>query len=151
MPGWNHYPVSERLSQHFGVPALVDNDVNIMAVGEHWVNWRDEDFLLFVKIGTGIGSGIVARGHVHRGADGAAGDIGHIHVRGHDDVVCRCGNVGCLEAVAGGRALANRLSELGLPTRRVATSWTRCSPGSTRRCGWCARPGSRSAACSPPA
>ncbi len=117
MPGWNHYPVSERLSQHFGVPALVDNDVNIMAVGEHWVNWRDEDFLLFVKIGTGIGSGIVARGHVHRGADGAAGDIGHIHVRGHDDVVCRCGNVGCLEAVAGGRALANRLSELGLPAR----------------------------------
>ena len=117
MPGWNHYPVSERLSQHFGVPALVDNDVNIMAVGEHWVNWRDEAFLLFVKIGTGIGSGIVAGGHVHRGADGAAGDIGHIHVRDHDDVVCRCGNVGCLEAVAGGRALANRLHELGLPTR----------------------------------
>ena len=116
MPGWNHYPVSERLSQHFGVPALVDNDVNIMAVGEHWVNWRDEAFLLFVKIGTGIGSGIVAGGHVHRGADGAAGDIGHIHVRDHDDVVCRCGNVGCLEAVAGGRALANRLHELGLPT-----------------------------------
>ena len=116
MPGWNHYPVSERLSQHFGVPALVDNDVNIMAVGEHWVNWRDEAFLLFVKIGTGIGSGIVAGGHVHRGADGAAGDIGHIHVRDHDDVVCRCGNVGCLEAVAGGRALANRLQELGLPT-----------------------------------
>jgi predicted NBD/HSP70 family sugar kinase len=117
MPGWNHYPVSERLSQHFGVPALVDNDVNIMAVGEHWVNWRDEAFLLFVKIGTGIGSGIVAGGHVHRGADGAAGDIGHIHVRGHDDVICRCGNVGCLEAVAGGRALASRLHELGLPTR----------------------------------
>jgi predicted NBD/HSP70 family sugar kinase len=116
MPGWNHYPVSERLAQHFGVPALVDNDVNIMAVGEHWVNWRDEAFLLFVKIGTGIGSGIVAGGHVHRGADGAAGDIGHIHVRGHDDVVCRCGNVGCLEAVAGGRALAGRLHELGLPT-----------------------------------
>ena len=44
------------------MPALVDNDVNIMAVGEHWVNWRDEDFLLFVKIGTGIGSGIVAAG-----------------------------------------------------------------------------------------
>ena len=117
MPGWNHYPVSERLSQHFGVPALVDNDVNIMAVGEHWVNWRDEAFLLFVKIGTGIGSGIVAGGHVHRGADGAAGDIGHIHVPDHDDVVCRCGNVGCLEAVAGGRALANRLHELGLPTQ----------------------------------
>ena len=99
------------------MPALVDNDVNIMAVGEHWATWRDETFLLFVKIGTGIGSGIVADGRVHRGADGAAGDIGHIHVPDHDDVVCRCGNVGCLEAVAGGGAMATRLAELGLPTR----------------------------------
>jgi predicted NBD/HSP70 family sugar kinase len=69
---------------------------------------------MFVKVGTGIGCGIVAGGHVHRGADGAAGDIGHIHVPGHDDVVCRCGNVGCLEAVAGGGAMSARLGELGL-------------------------------------
>ena len=108
MPGWNLYPVGERLVERFSAPALVDNDVNIMAVGEYWSNWRAEDFLLFVKVGTGIGSGIVAHGHVHRGADGAAGDIGHIHVPDHDDVVCRCGNLGCLEAVAGGAALASR-------------------------------------------
>jgi predicted NBD/HSP70 family sugar kinase len=117
MPGWNLYPVGDRLAERFGVPALVDNDVNIMAVGEHWADWRDEQFLMFVKIGTGIGSGIVAGGHVHRGADGAAGDIGHIHVPDHDDVVCRCGNVGCLEAIAGGGAMASRLSEAGLPAR----------------------------------
>ena len=116
MPGWNLYPVGDRLAQAFGAPALVDNDVNIMAVGEHWANWRDEAFLLFVKVGTGIGSGIVAGGHVHRGADGAAGDLGHIHVPDHDDVVCRCGNVGCLEAIAGGAAMAAQLRELGLPT-----------------------------------
>jgi predicted NBD/HSP70 family sugar kinase len=72
---------------------------------------------MFVKIGTGIGCGLVAGGHVHRGADGAAGDIGHIHVPDKDDVVCRCGNLGCLEAVAGGSALAARLAGLGLPTR----------------------------------
>ena len=117
MPGWNLYPVGERLAERFGVPALVDNDVNIMAVGEHWAHWRDEQFLMFVKIGTGIGCGIVAGGHVHRGADGAAGDIGHIHVPDHDDVVCRCGNVGCLEAIAGGGAMARRLGDMGLPTR----------------------------------
>lgn len=116
MPGWDRYPVGERLARHFGVPALVDNDVNIMGIGEHWSSWPDEDFLLFVKLGTGIGSGIVARGHVHRGADGAAGDIGHIHVPDHDDIVCRCGNRGCLEAVAGGGAMATRLRDLGLPT-----------------------------------
>jgi predicted NBD/HSP70 family sugar kinase len=117
MPGWDRYPVGDRLARRYGVPALVDNDVNIMAVGEHWSNWRDEAFLLFVKIGTGIGSGIVAGGHVHRGADGAAGDIGHIHVPGHDDIVCRCGNRGCLEAFAGGGAMAVRLRERGLPTQ----------------------------------
>jgi len=117
MPGWNLYPVGERLAQRFGVPALVDNDVNIMAVGEHWANWRDQSFLMFVKIGTGIGSGFVADGHVHRGADGAAGDIGHIHVPDHDDIVCRCGNAGCLEAIAGGNAMASRLRDLGFETR----------------------------------
>ena len=68
---------------------------------------------MFVKVGTGIGSGIVAGGHIHRGAQGAAGDIGHIHLSDHDDVVCRCGNLGCLEAVAGGRALARRLAAEG--------------------------------------
>jgi predicted NBD/HSP70 family sugar kinase len=117
MPGWDRYPVGDRLARRYGAPALVDNDVNIMAVGEHWSNWRDEAFLLFVKIGTGIGSGIVAGGHVHRGADGAAGDIGHIHVPGHDDIVCRCGNRGCLEAFAGGGAMAVRLRAQGLPTQ----------------------------------
>ncbi|HWL41622.1 MAG TPA: ROK family protein [Ilumatobacter sp.] len=116
MPGWNLHPVGAQLSQRYGVPALVDNDVNIMAVGEHWSHWRKEPFLLFVKIGTGIGSGIIAGGHVHRGADGAAGDIGHIHVPDHDDIVCRCGNVGCLEAIAGGAAMATRLRAQGLPT-----------------------------------
>jgi predicted NBD/HSP70 family sugar kinase len=117
MPGWHLYPVGQRLAERFGVLALVDNDVNIMAVGEHWSRWRDQPFLMFVKVGTGIGCGLVAGGHVHRGADGAAGDIGHIHVPDQDDVVCRCGNLGCLEAVAGGSALAARLAELGLPTR----------------------------------
>jgi predicted NBD/HSP70 family sugar kinase len=116
MPGWDRYPVGQRLADRYGVPALVDNDVNIMAVGEHWSTWRDEAFLLFVKMGTGIGSGIVAGGHVHRGADGAAGDIGHIHVPDHDDIVCRCGNRGCLEAFAGGGAMAARLRDEGLDT-----------------------------------
>jgi predicted NBD/HSP70 family sugar kinase len=116
MPGWDRYPVGDRLATRYSVPALVDNDVNIMAVGEHWSTWRHEAFLLFVKMGTGIGSGIVAGGHVHRGADGAAGDIGHIHVPDHDDIVCRCGNRGCLEAFAGGGAMAARLREAGLDT-----------------------------------
>jgi predicted NBD/HSP70 family sugar kinase len=114
MPGWDGYPVGRRLGERFGVPVLVDNDVNIMALGEHWMNWRQAEHLLFVKVGTGIGCGIVAGGRIHRGGKGAAGDIGHVRVEGYDDVLCHCGNAGCLEAVAGGRGLVRQLAASGL-------------------------------------
>ena len=113
MPGWDGYRVSDRLADHFGAPTLIDNDVNIMALGEHWKAWRAYDHLLFVKVGTGIGCGIITDGRIHRGAQGAAGDIGHIHVPGNEEI-CRCGNRGCLEAVAGGGAMATRLRSEGI-------------------------------------
>ncbi|HET6547741.1 MAG TPA: ROK family transcriptional regulator [Solirubrobacter sp.] len=115
MPGWDGFSIPEWFGAHYDAPVLVDNDVNIMALGEHWTHWRDAEHLLFVKMGTGIGCGIVSDRRIHRGAQGAAGDIGHVRLAGHDDVVCRCGNVGCLEAVTGGRALAASLSAHGLP------------------------------------
>jgi predicted NBD/HSP70 family sugar kinase len=114
MPGWDGFSIPDWFAGRYEAPVLVDNDVNIMALGEHWSNWRECEHLLFIKVGTGIGCGIVAGGHIHRGAQGAAGDIGHIRVSGHDDVICRCGNIGCLEAVAGGRALARQLSDAGV-------------------------------------
>ena len=114
MPGWDGYPVADRLAARFHAPVLVDNDVNIMALGEHARTWAYCDNLLLVKVGTGIGSGIVANGRIYRGSQGAAGDIGHIRVAGYDDVVCHCGNAGCLEAVAGGRALAQQARRAGL-------------------------------------
>jgi predicted NBD/HSP70 family sugar kinase len=114
MPGWDNHPISDELGDHYDALVLVDNDVNIMALGEHWSTWPDAEHLLYVKVGTGIGCGIVAGGEIHRGAEGAAGDIGHIRVTADESVVCRCGNLGCLEAVAGGRAIAGRLRELGV-------------------------------------
>ena len=117
MPGWDGVSIPSRLSGRFGAPVLVDNDVNIMALGEHSAGWSDAELLLFVKVGTGIGCGIVSHGRVHRGADGAAGDIGHIRLSGHDDAVCRCGNVACVEAVAGGAALARQLRADGFDVR----------------------------------
>ena len=113
MPGWDGFSIPAWFAGRYDAPVLVDNDVNIMALGEHRTHWRTAKHLLCVKVGTGIGCGIVVDGHIHRGEQGAAGDIGHIRITGHDDVVCRCGNVGCLEAVAGGRALAERLSGAG--------------------------------------
>ena len=113
MPGWDGFDIPAWFADRYGAPVLVDNDVNIMARGEHWVHWRGTPHLLFVKVGTGIGCGIVADGHIHRGARGAAGDIGHIRATG-EDVICACGNIGCLEAVAGGHALAMRLAATGV-------------------------------------
>ena len=106
MPGWDGYPVRDALSRELGTPVLLDNDVNVMALGEqHTGVARSARDFLFVKIGTGIGCGIVVDRHLYRGADGCAGDIGHIRVE-HTGPVCACGNVGCLEAFFGGAALS---------------------------------------------
>jgi len=114
MPGWNGYDVPGYLQARFHVPVLVDNDVNIMALGERNMAWPQVDNLLFVKVATGIGSGIVSSGMLQRGADGVAGDIGHIRVHGGGGVPCHCGNTDCLEAIASGPAVASKLRELGL-------------------------------------
>ncbi|MFD0900858.1 ROK family transcriptional regulator [Actinomadura sediminis] len=106
MPGWDRFPVRDAIGQELGCPVLVDNDVNLMALGEltSGVARSVDDFLL-VKIGTGIGCGIVVDGSIYRGVSGSAGDIGHIRVD-DDGPVCACGNAGCLEAYFGGAALA---------------------------------------------
>jgi glucokinase-like ROK family protein len=106
MPGWDGYPVRDAVSRELGCPAVLDNDVNVLAVGEqHAGVARNARDFLFVKVGTGIGCGIVVDGELYRGVDGCAGDIGHIRV---DDFgpTCACGNTGCLEAFSGGAALA---------------------------------------------
>jgi predicted NBD/HSP70 family sugar kinase len=113
MPGWDGFPVPEWLGERLGAPVLVDNDVNIMALGEHWAARPEADHMIFIKMGTGIGCGIVSDRRLHRGAQGAAGDVGHIRL-GSSDVLCRCGNVGCVEAVAGGAALAAALRAEGI-------------------------------------
>jgi predicted NBD/HSP70 family sugar kinase len=113
MPGWDNFGIPGWFREHLDVPVLVDNDVNIMAVGEHWSNWREQENLLFIKVGTGIGCGVIAGGRIHRGAQGAAGDIGHVRVSGYEEILCECGNPGCLESVASGRALARQLTAMG--------------------------------------
>jgi glucokinase-like ROK family protein len=107
MPGWDGYPIRARFTARYGAPVWVDNDVNMLALGE----WRSgvaagHDNVVVVKIGTGVGAGIISDGRIHRGAQGSAGDVGHIQVSDDPAVVCRCGNTGCLEALAGGGALA---------------------------------------------
>ena len=106
MPGWDAYPIRKRFGHRYGAPVWVDNDVNVLALGE----WRSgaavgHDNVVVIKIGTGIGAGIIVDGRLHRGSQGSAGDVGHIQVTDDPAVICRCGNTGCLEALAGGGAL----------------------------------------------
>jgi predicted NBD/HSP70 family sugar kinase len=119
MPGWDDADVPGHLGHLLGVPVLVDNDVNIMALGEHATEYPEVEHLLFVKVATGIGAGIISDGQILRGAQGAAGDLGHIAAPGGSDVPCRCGNTGCLEAVASGQAIVASLRAQGF---EVATS-----------------------------
>lgn len=113
MPGWGGFDVPGWVNERLGVPALVDNDVNILALGEHALAFPDANDLLFVKIATGIGSGIISGGTLQRGAHGSAGDIGHVRIRRGDGVACSCGNYGCLEALASGPAIVRQLRESG--------------------------------------
>ncbi|MFE9654432.1 ROK family protein [Micromonospora sp. NPDC006431] len=115
MPGWDGYDVPGHVRRHWDVPVLVDNDVNIMALGEHAMAHPEVEHLLFVKVATGIGAGIISGRRLHRGAVGAAGDLGHVATPHAVDVLCTCGNTGCLEAVASGRAIIRELAAAGVP------------------------------------
>lgn len=109
MPEWENYPIRNFFKDAFpSAFVAVDNDVNIMALGEQRSgNAANIDHFLVIKIGTGIGCGIMTNGKIHRGSDGCAGDIGHICVD-KEGPVCRCGNRGCLEAMAAGPAIAEK-------------------------------------------
>jgi glucokinase-like ROK family protein len=119
MPGWDRFPIRDAFAGEYAAPVFVDNDVNVMALGEHWGGvGKGLDNVLFVKIGTGIGGGVIADGRLYRGTQGCAGDIGHICVD-PEGPVCSCGNRGCLEAMAAAPAIAlkaERCARAGLST-----------------------------------
>lgn len=106
MPGWDGFDIPEFLQRTFDVPVLVDNDVNILALGERAAVWPQVDDLLFVKIATGIGAGIIAGGVLQRGAQGAAGDLGHVQVPHSGDDLD-------LEATASAPAVAENIRTNG--------------------------------------
>ena len=144
MPGWDDADVRGILAARFDSAVLVDNDVNIMALGEHRTAWKGVSDLLFVKLATGIGAGIIADGEMRRGAQGAAGDLGHVAVPG-GDAPCRCGNTGCLEAVASGRAVAQALAAEGVAATNGADVVALVRAGDLRRASPSARPAAGSA------
>ena len=136
MTGWDGFDVSETISDWYDTAAHVENDANALAVGELAAAAEAGTpitDLLVVKVGTGVGAGIISGGRVLRGAAGSAGDIGHTeadNVTGRDDrPICRCGKVGCVEAYAGGWALVRDAAERGLDVKDVGSFLEHLSKG----------------------
>jgi predicted NBD/HSP70 family sugar kinase len=139
LPEWVGASVLELIDRRFEFPTLVDNDANLGALAEHvWGGAQGVDDLIYIKVSTGIGAGLVIGGKVYRGGSGTAGELGHITIDPAGPV-CRCGNRGCLEMVAsvpvifdqlrhshGDNLTIDRLLRLveqgDIPTRRVIES-----------------------------
>jgi predicted NBD/HSP70 family sugar kinase len=121
MTGWDRFDIAGWFSSRCGVPVIVENDANARAVAEARLSQSDN--LISLKLGTGIGSGLFFNGQIVRGNEGGAGDIGHTRAVAGDEsslLPCRCGNVGCVEAYAGGWALRRDLEALGLDVTGTA-------------------------------
>lgn len=110
MPEWDSFSIRDYLGEAFAAPVFVDNDVNLMALGELWRLQRGLQNFMVIKVGTGIGCGIVCHGEVYRGANGSAGDVGHICVD-QSGPRCHCGNFGCVEAMAAAPAITRMATE----------------------------------------
>jgi predicted NBD/HSP70 family sugar kinase len=113
MAGWHAVPLDPYFAQLADAPVFLENDTNVIALAErrgYLLHYRDA---LIVKASTGFGAGIVSGGAVQHGALGAAGEIGHVKYAPAKNLPCRCGEVGCLEAVAGGWALVRNMREHG--------------------------------------
>lgn len=99
MPGWAEIDIPSTVEEALGIPTFIDNDANLGAIGERvWGIGQGYDNLVYIKVSDGIGAGLVLDGRIYRGADGAAGEIGHTTIDDRGEL-CRCGNRGCLETV----------------------------------------------------
>lgn len=115
MPAWNNQSLSAPFKQHTHVPVLIENDANLYAIAESPDGGDPADsHLLAVKLGTRIGCGIISAGAVHRGYNGAAGEIAHTQAHGESALPCSCNVPNCLESVASGGALLARLDAAGI-------------------------------------
>lgn len=109
LPGWAGVRVADDMSRRLSLPVLVENDANLGVLAEFtWGAGRDCSTLAYLKLATGIGAGLIIEGRLFRGIGGTAGEIGHTTLDENGDI-CRCGNRGCLETVAGGPAIAELL------------------------------------------
>ena len=105
LPEWDGVDVWQTLQRAFNIPLYLDNDANLGALGEsRYGAGRNSAYLAYIKIGTGIGAGLILNGRIYRGNGGSAGELGHVTID-ENGPLCNCGNRGCLETLAGARAI----------------------------------------------
>lgn len=122
LPGWRDIPLRERVREAVGLRVLLENDANAAAFGESWQGaGRQCDSMVLLTLGTGVGGGLVLGGQLWRGADGMAGEIGHMTIE-PGGRTCRCGNAGCLESYASATGIVERYGELTGSTEGVITA-----------------------------
>ncbi|MCL6587250.1 MAG: ROK family glucokinase [Anoxybacillus sp.] len=110
--GWKNYPLKNVLEVETSLPAVVDNDANIAAIGEMWKGaGSGAKNLICVTLGTGVGGGVIADGKIIRGVSGAAGEIGHITSIPTGGAPCNCGKTGCLETIASATGIVRLAKE----------------------------------------
>lgn len=119
MPGWDRYPIRETQEKLWKVPVVLNNDADLGALGE-WAYGagRGESNLAFIKVGSGIGAGLIINRQIYRGTTGSAGEIGHLTIDPNGPL-CTCGNYGCLEAFAGGRAIEIQAEQMVTSGKRT--------------------------------
>jgi len=112
LPGFHNVPLNRILSRSTGIPSYLHHDAHLAALGElHRGAARGARDLVYVTVSTGVGAGLILRGRLYPGAHGFAGEVGHIVVQ-PGGPRCRCGNYGCVEAIASGTAVARAAREL---------------------------------------
>lgn len=106
--GWDNCPLPNIIKEKLGIPAIVDNDANVGALGEFTFGaGKNSTHLVYYTISTGIGGGIIINGQIYRGGNGNAGELGHCPIL-RDGPLCDCGNHGCLESLCSGTAIGKR-------------------------------------------
>lgn len=114
LPHWRNVPLAELVRKRFNLPCTLENDANAAGLAEALFGAaQGMDDVLYVTLGTGIGTGIIINRKIYHGKNGAAGEGGHVTVDWRSPVVCNCGVRGCIEALASGSALARRGTSVG--------------------------------------
>ncbi len=111
LPGWDHVPLRDIFKEHYGIPIFIENDANAAGLGEYMFGaGRGCKDIVYLTVSTGIGGGVIIDGKIMQGASGTAAELGHmtIDLKGER---CNCGNIGCLESIASGTAIARRANE----------------------------------------